>query len=681
MDEIYDDMARAKWESSGLTGEHAKKLKLKGLDPDQTAGLGETFHRAASLLLTYFDLKGKPTDFFRVRYLEPLPGFAGAVEKPQRYAQPPRTLNEAYFPPLLDRPWDEIAADPTVVVYITEGELKAAAGCSAGLATLGLGGVDMFKATKRQIALLPALAKFEWSNRQVVICYDSDAAENTGVVRAERALAQELLARGSHVHVASIPKAKDGGKQGLDDFLVAHGAKGLEKILADAPAFAESDALWSLNDEVFYVRSPGVVVEQATGQRFQPTRFVMDAYANRHYLETIFDKDGNQKYRKKGLAKHWIEWESRFELERMTYAPGQSRIFDSIYNTWPGWGCEPKRGDVAPWKWLLTFIFKSDPTYQNWFEQWCAYPIQHPGEKMFTSTLVWGIEKGTGKSFIPYALGGIYGKNFIEVKSKSFKTGFNSWAKDRQFVYGDEISGTEARIDADWLKGLITQPNVTINEKYLPEYTVPDQMNYYFSSNHPDALFVEDKDRRYFVHEVVGPPAERALYERVHQWLHGDGPMGSYQGKGAAALFWHLLHLDLRGFNPRAEAPGTLAKERMILAGKSDVALWVGQLRESTEMALRPLLNPRAVKEAELIEVSQLLRAYDPESRGKVTATGMGRALSSAGFRQVNEGIPVRTKKGLLRLYVIRNPEKWLKAKPNEAKEHWEKYFGSDSIK
>jgi hypothetical protein len=275
---------------------------------------------------------------------------------------------------------------------------------------------------------------------------------------------------------------------------------------------------------------------------------------------------------------------------------------------------------------------------------------------------------------------GIYGKNSIEINNKDLKTGFNGWAKDRQFIHGNEISGAEARVDADWLKGIITQHMVRINEKYLPEYVTPDCMNHGMTSNHPDSLFMEDEDRRYFVHEVVGPPAEREFYERLHYWLHGEGAVGSYRGIGAAALFHHLLKLDLKGFNPREHAPITNAKRNMIINGKSDVGMWCVQLKEDPETTLKPI-GVRCSKECDLFAPTLLLRAYDPDSSRRVTANGLARELVKAGFRQVNGGTPVRTKSGIIRMYAIRNPEKWLAATPKEMATHWEGFFGEGAGK
>lgn len=679
------ELARKKWKASGLSDDHSRTLGLRPLEGTDTYSLmkeegAKDPVAVGSVMLPYFDLKGKQTDFYRLRFLEKLPGFAGIVQKPQRYWQPPRTLNEVYLPPLLPSSWEDIAKDPHVTIYITEGEFKAAAACSAGLACVGLGGVDVWRSSKRGVDLLPALAAIDWKNRNVVIVYDSDAATNPNVVRAQRQLAHEMISRGALPAVASLPPAKDGSKQGLDDYLVAHGPDALIKLLQDSPFFPEADALWGLNEEVLYVRDPGVIVELRTGLRFQPTRFVQDAYSDRHYVETTQGKGNNLIVKKRPLARRWMEWEHRFKVERMTYAPGQQKIFDGVYNAWPGWAVEPKRGDIAPWKWLLGFLFKSDPDQQEWFEKWCAYPIQNPGAKMYTATMLWGREKGTGKSLVFYALQGIYGTNSIEINNKDLKSGFNGWAKNRQFVHMSEISGTEARVDADWLKNQITQSLVRINEKYLPEYVVPDCINYGGTSNHPDSLFIEDEDRRYFVHEVVGAPANRDLYEMCHKWLHGNGPPGSYEGVGASVLFDYLLKLDLKGFNPREHAPMTKAKKAMMLNGKSDLAMWCVQLKEDPATILAPL-GEKAAGSCDLFTPSLVLRAYDIDGSSKVKPIGMARELVRAGFRQMNGVSPIRTKAGLVRVYAIRNHDKWVNASPKQMADHFDKFFGPDSGK
>lgn len=666
------ELARAKWQSSGLTDTHAKRLRFRPLGPDETGELGK-FHPVRALHIPYFDPSGSPTKFFRIRYLEKLPGEAGVVEKPQRYAQPGGTLNEVYLPTLLDMKWADVFADTSITIYITEGELKAACACAHKFACMGLGGVDMWLSSKRGIPILPTLKEVKWQNREVVIVYDSDAATNPNVVRAQRRLAGELAALGARPRIAALPAQPDGGKQGLDDLIVNVGPEALAAALAEAPAYAEADALWQMNEEVIYIRNPGFVVLRETGQKVDPGSFVSHTFANRHYMALEITKDGRQTFKKKKLAPRWIEWEQRHELSGMTYAPGKPQIVDDMWNTWPGWGVDPVKGDVDPWHELCDLIFKGHPDIRQWFERWAAYPLQFPGAKLYTAPLLWGLAHGTGKTMLFYALMKLYGKNAIEIKNRHLKGGFNAWQENRQFVYGDEIEGGgdvgSKKIDSEWLKGLITQEFVTINQKFLPEYSIPDVMNYGFSSNKPDAAFMDDKDRRFMIHEVTAAPRERAFYDRIDRWLKGAGP---------AHLFYYLLRLNLGSFHPLEHAPMTDAKKAMIMNAKSDAGLWCVGLREDPESTLA-VYGAEVAKGCDLFTNTQLKFALDGTINASLTF--LGKELQKAGLRQINAGNPVRTCKGTQRLYAVRNVDRWLSATPKQAADHFNSFFGEGTKK
>jgi hypothetical protein len=659
-------LARKKWESSGLTEEHAQRLCLEPLDGPEVAALADNFTATPAVRIPYFDFNGEPTEFYRIRYLAKPEGFGGLVAKPQRYAQPAGSLNEVYLPPLLDKTWKEIAKDEKVQIFITEGEFKAAAACSRGIPCIGLGGVDVWRASKRGIDLLPQLREIEWSGRSVVVVFDSDAATNPNVTAAQRRLAGALTERGARPLIVALPVGDDGKKQGLDDFLLWGGD--IAPLVADATPWAEADALWGMNEEVLYIRDPGLVVVQKDGQKISHNAFEKHAYAHRHYTEITQGRNGVT-VKKRPLAPRWTAWPGRFELSRITYAPGKEQVFDDQYNMWRGLGVEPKKGDISPWLWLMGFIFKADDAAREWFQRWAAYPFQHLGAKMNTAVVLWGTAQGTGKTLIGYTLAKLYGRqNWIEIKNKDLKGGFNGWAENRQLVIGDEITGGEARIDADYLKGLITQDSMLVNVKYVPSFTIPDCINYIFTSNQPDALFLEDFDRRFFVHEVLGSPAERSFYETYDRWYRSV--------EGQAALLHHLLELDLGNFNPRAEAPETEAKKGMIRDSKSDLGNWVLMLKEDPERALSPL-GPEAAK-GELFTATQLLHCYDPEKRTRVTVGGLGKEMKRSGFRQANYASPVYTSTmGLQRIWAIKNGVYWADvAKPKQITEAFDKVFG-----
>lgn len=158
------DLAR-----SGLTARDAKRLEFEVLSPDDTAVmLGSDLLRFHSYRIPYFDINGERTDFFRVRFLEDVKDKNGRL---LRYMQPGGSEPQPYFPPGVE--WARIARDPTVLVTITEGEKKAAAGCKHGLNAIGLGGVWSFQPKGAPSRLLEQLESFEWHGRQVEICYDA----------------------------------------------------------------------------------------------------------------------------------------------------------------------------------------------------------------------------------------------------------------------------------------------------------------------------------------------------------------------------------------------------------------------------------------------------------------------------------------------------------------------------
>lgn len=637
-----------KLEGSCLTEKDAALLGMTACGPGDVKGLPAM---EQGFLIPYFDAAGKKTSFWRYRYTaDTRKGFAKLLKnkKPLRYAQAKDTLNEIYLPPFIK--WQRILDDPSVAIVITEGELKAACATKHGFPTIGLGGVWNFKSTAARAALLPQLEDVKWENRKVFIAYDSDAASNPQVCHAENSFARELTKRGAEPYIVRLTPSLDGSKRGLDDIIFEVGKAEVSALLAEATAWRAAQELFALNEEVVYVRDPGVILRIANSQRIAPRAFVDHAYSTRVYYEEVVTEKGT-KLVEKMAAREWLRWPVRAEVAAVTYAPGDQRITaKNEYNIWAGWGVEPEEGPVDLWTRLLDHLFGADVAARNWFEKWCAYPIQNPGTKMYSSAVIWGLRHGTGKSLIGYTLGKIYGKNFSEITDRNLHESHNEWAENKQFIMGDEITGGDKRGTADRMKGMITQQRLRLNPKYIPSYEVPDCINYYFTSNHPDSFFVEDDDRRFFIHEVLAGPLPREFYDKYDEEYK--------RGNLCERVFAHLLGLDLGDFNPRGFAHVTESKQDMIEGGRSDIGTWVAMLREDPDTVLR---MDRVVLPYDLWRAEELLDLYDPEKRGRVTANGMARELRRAGFRRPAGTLSVPTRDGRVRLWAVRNADKYIK--------------------
>lgn len=663
-------LAAERLAASGLKDTHGKAMGLEAVQ--SAAALDSHFYALPALLIPYWH-PTKPTErlaapgappFYRARYLaEPSQGFATiAGEKPPRYVQPLGSAVHAYFPRDVGIDWKKACADPSVPLLITEGELKAAKACAEGYACIGLGGVWSFRSTPRSQLFIPDLELVRWAGRLTYIVFDSDARGNPDICAAMQTLGEELAMRGALPELVTLPSVVEGAKTGLDDFLLASEDGVLEGVLKDAVPYTLAEPLWDLNKVVTYVVDPGMVVISATGQKLSPAAFREHAYAPVTYVERKIKANGTITLHPTSAAAEWLKWPLRSQVGKLTYAPGQPRIFGSngsaAFNTWKGWGCEPKKGTVKPWRELLESIFKTERASMQRFERWCAYPFQKPGAKLFTSWVVHGKMTGTGKSSLGYSLGRLHGPNFIEIRQRDLQANFNEWAVDKTLVLGDDISGSDKRHDADILKTMITQQKVRINIKHVPSYEVPDCMNYLWTSNHADSFFLEDDDRRFDIHEVTGEPLSPEFFDAYYKWLDGEG---------APALFHHLLNLDLGDFSATARAPLTPSKRRMIYDTKSDVAEWCARLMENPDAFLR---TGDIVVERALWTSRELLAIYDPVSRTRVTANGLARELKKAGGLPVAGGQPVRVGDDQDRYLAVREPQRWARASLKEIRQH-----------
>ncbi len=667
-------LAIDKLKSSGLDKFTVQELCMQPLTAEQTAAIGPNFSACPSLRINYMDpyvenapaqpLRHRPMapGFFRVRYLGPnLP--TSRDGKPIRYMQPSNIGVCAYFPPLLD--WATILADSSIELIITEGELKAAKSCAMGFPTIGLGGVHNFTAPRTGYDFLPELLKINWVMRKVTICFDNDGRTNPNVVSAMNKLAKRLESLGAIPYTVCLPDPPQGGKMGLDDYFLTHTAQDFKTLMERREAMTMALELWKMNERFVKVLDPMVIVDRSDMRTLQLAGFRAH-YNNLMVPKQEIGKDGTMSYAEAPLADKWLGWKLRTSVNGITYAPGQQLFLPTTneLNTWKGWGSVPKRGSVQPFMDLLAYVFgthKEGKLAQKWFLQWAAYPLIHPGAKLLSAVVIWSNEQGVGKSFLAYFLGAIYGRdNWREVGQKDLVGSFSGWVKNKQLIIGNEITGSDNREVVDQLKALITSPRVSVNEKYIPEYELPNVCNFMFNSNRPSAVFVEQADRRFFIWEVQ-TKAPQTFFDALDEWKNNPDNI--------AAIHHYLLNVDLTGFSPTSAPPMTSAKEDMIEAGRSSHSNWCYKLRATPDFYLRRMNTPET---SDLYTSQELLNFFKQEDTfSNLKATGLAIELRIAGFKRLDQirwGNPERQD----RFFIIRNEEKWLKATPAQVRKHLE---------
>jgi putative DNA primase/helicase len=171
---------------------------------------------------------------------------------------------DAFLPPSPDNPlyW-EIEALKREAFYIndvpyivlTEGVFKAIAGCSNGIPTISLLGVEQGLTGKAgdvegKRFLVPALRSLAEAGFGFIIAFDADVATNPNVREAQKKLAKQLAKFKVPVRIItgawSLASVTEGGEvkstKGMDDFIQHKGIEEFRAILTKAKLFDENDS-------------------------------------------------------------------------------------------------------------------------------------------------------------------------------------------------------------------------------------------------------------------------------------------------------------------------------------------------------------------------------------------------------------------------------------------------------
>jgi hypothetical protein len=200
------------------------------------------------LVFPYHDAEGRPTGYARVKPDKPRPDKRNGKGKKVRYESPAGQPNRLYIPPNTRAKLTQT----TTTLLITEGEKKGAKADQEGFLCIALAGVWAWQKKRPKDEdgkgigpreLIGDMESIAWAGRIVIIVFDSDLAENPSVLWAEWYLAEQLREAGAIVLVIRLPHGEGGVKCGLDDFLIAHGADALRKLIdvAQPPTRPERD--------------------------------------------------------------------------------------------------------------------------------------------------------------------------------------------------------------------------------------------------------------------------------------------------------------------------------------------------------------------------------------------------------------------------------------------------------
>lgn len=242
-------------------------------------------------------------------------------------------------------------------------------------------------------------------------------------------------------------------------------------------------------------------------------------------------------------------------------------------NTWRGPDLAPAKGDPMPMLEHILYLCDGRKELAAHLVDWIAYCYQNPGKKVIWAPLIISAVHGVGKDTLRIALKRLFGaENIATIDDGAVATGRNEFMKRAQFVCVPEIMCGDRKDTANKLKPLITQEEVRIDEKNVKPYWIPNVSNFLFFSNHENAAYIEDEDRRYFVIICRSQRRTDDEYQALYDYINGPDIAG----------FAHMLaNRDLSNFNPAGNAPDTADKGVVQKATRGGWEAWLDDAWQS----------------------------------------------------------------------------------------------------
>jgi hypothetical protein len=263
------------------------------------------------------------------------------------------------------------------------------------------------------------------------------------------------------------------------------------------------------------------------------------------------------------------------KFEMLTYEPGGGDILGTAFNLWRPSSLVAKEGDVSWFIDHLRYLFDGDETSVNLLLDFMSLLVREPAQKILFALLLHGKHHGTGKSIIARLLTKILGDhNVVQPSIDELNSQFTAWQEGRQLCIVNEMMMLGQIHLANKFKNDITEPVLRIRAMHRVGYSLPNYLNFFLTSNYPDAVKLENEDRRYLVLQTEAKPRDDAYYTSLVDHIES--------ADGAAAVKHYLLNRDVQ-LNPKGRAPVTMAKQQMKEQSLQDEEAYVLQLFDEGE--------------------------------------------------------------------------------------------------
>lgn len=276
-----------------------------------------------------------------------------------------------------------------------------------------------------------------------------------------------------------------------------------------------------------------------------------------------------------------------------------------FWNRYRGFTVPAKAGDCSLYlKHIEEIICHGNPQHFNYVIRWMAHAIQNPAERPETALVLRG-RQGTGKGVFVEQFGALFGEHYFTVYKHEHITGkFNAHLMHVLLLHLNEAVWGGHRAAAGALKGLITDPWITIEPKGKDTFGVRNYSRVIVASNEAWAVPIDIDDRRFLVLDVSDARKEDHTYfEQIHEQMTKKG--------GREALMHHLQTIDLSTFDFRKLPASANAIDLKLQSAEPVFQWWFHRLKDG-HAETWPLQVEKGMLHEEYLAWCQTLKLQHP---------------------------------------------------------------------
>ena len=263
------------------------------------------------------------------------------------------------------------------------------------------------------------------------------------------------------------------------------------------------------------------------------------------YLNRTFPvQSGKKKTKYIDLGSAYLEWAKRREFRNIVFDP-TGEVSPDVYNLWRGLSIKPAQGSWERMKEHIFLVICSGNTETfEYVLNWLARLFQFPGGVRPGVVLALLGPLGCGKGIFVNNVGQFLGSHYLPLTSSSAVTSrFNGFLKNALLVFCDEAFFNGDKRAEGQIKTMITEPVITVEQKFVNPYTVKNHTNYIFASNGNFAVPAAPGERRFCCLDVSDKYIGNTKYFADLQ--------KEMDGGGRAAMLFDLLNRDISGVDLR----------------------------------------------------------------------------------------------------------------------------------